>query len=119
MAQPSLDRSLGAHDATDGRILSRYLLDTTVLIAHLRGDRAVTDTLLQRLSERHSLGTTCVNIAEIERASAGGTHTSADAARPTGVLRYDTRGSDPRRPLSSRLGAARPNHPYAGRAHRR
>ena len=54
-------------DAADGSILSRYLLDTTVLIAHLRGDRAVTDALLQRLSEGHSLGTTCVNIAEIER----------------------------------------------------
>ncbi|MDP9336408.1 MAG: PIN domain-containing protein [Actinomycetota bacterium] len=67
MAQPSLDRGLGAHDATDESILSRYLLDTTVLIAHLRGDRAVTDALLQRLGEGHSLGTTCVNIAEIER----------------------------------------------------
>jgi predicted nucleic acid-binding protein len=67
MAQPALDRGLGAHDATDGSILSRYLLDTTVLIAHLRGDRAVTDALLQRLGVGHSLGTTCVNIAEIER----------------------------------------------------
>ena len=38
-----------------------------MLLAHLRGDRAVTDALLQRLSEGHSLGTTCVNIAEIER----------------------------------------------------
>ena len=67
MAQPALDRGLGAHDTTDGRVLSRYLLDTTVLIAHLRGDRAVTDALLQRLGEGHTLGTTCVNIAEIER----------------------------------------------------
>jgi hypothetical protein len=32
MAQPSLDRGLGANDATDGSILSRYLLDTTVLM---------------------------------------------------------------------------------------
>jgi tRNA(fMet)-specific endonuclease VapC len=67
MAQPTLDSGLGAQDATDGSILSRYLLDTTVLIAHLRGDRAVTDALLQRLGVGHSLGTTCVNIAEIER----------------------------------------------------
>ena len=67
MAQPSLYRGLGAHDAANGSILSRYLLDTTVLIAHLRGDRAVTDALLQRLGEGHTLGTTCVNIAEIER----------------------------------------------------
>ncbi|MGQ0825523.1 MAG: type II toxin-antitoxin system VapC family toxin [Actinomycetota bacterium] len=48
-------------------MLSRYLLDTTVLIAHLRGDRAVTDGLLGLLGDGHSLGTTCVTIAEIER----------------------------------------------------
>lgn len=43
-----------------------YLLDTTVLIAHLRGDQAVTRLLLDLLGDRHSLGTTCVNTAEIE-----------------------------------------------------
>ena len=47
--------------------MTRYLLDTTVLIAHLRGDDAVTETMLRLLRAGHTLGTTCVNIAEIER----------------------------------------------------
>lgn len=45
--------------------LTRYLLDTTALIAHLRGDAAVRAFLLRLLSEGHGLGTTCVNIAEV------------------------------------------------------
>ncbi|MGD0950565.1 MAG: PIN domain-containing protein [Candidatus Binatia bacterium] len=47
--------------------LSLYLLDTTVLVAHLRGESDVTGLLLRLLSEGHHLGTTCVNIAEVER----------------------------------------------------
>jgi predicted nucleic acid-binding protein len=47
--------------------LSLYLLDTTVLIAHLRGDSAVPDHLLALLAGNHSLGTSCVNVAEVER----------------------------------------------------
>jgi predicted nucleic acid-binding protein len=47
--------------------LSTYLIDTTVLIAHLRGDSGVTGTLLGLLGEGHGLGTTGVNIAEVER----------------------------------------------------
>ncbi|HEY8202663.1 MAG TPA: type II toxin-antitoxin system VapC family toxin [Actinomycetota bacterium] len=43
------------------------MLDTTVLIAHLRGDGGVTEALLKLLAAGHSLGTTCVNVAEIER----------------------------------------------------
>jgi predicted nucleic acid-binding protein len=59
---------VGAQDSSDGgRNLSRFLLDTTVLIAHLRGDETVTTLLLDLLGRGHSLGTTCVNIAEIER----------------------------------------------------
>jgi predicted nucleic acid-binding protein len=38
-----------------------------VLIAHLRGDKAVTHLLLDLLADRHSLGTSCVNVAEVER----------------------------------------------------
>jgi len=38
-----------------------------VLIAHLRGDDAVTRLLLDLLADRHSLGTSCVNVAEVER----------------------------------------------------
>lgn len=43
------------------------MLDTTVLIAHLRGDETATDLLLGLLRDRHSLGTSCVNVAEVER----------------------------------------------------
>lgn len=59
---------MGPEDATH-RIprLSLYLLDTTVLVAHMRGDRAVTNRLLDLLAERHFLGTSCVNVAEVER----------------------------------------------------
>lgn len=38
-----------------------------MLIAHLRGDDAVTGLLLDLLADRHSLGTSCVNVAEVER----------------------------------------------------
>jgi toxin FitB len=47
--------------------LSLYLVDTTVLIAHLRGDQAITSMLFDLVAGRHSLGTSCVNVAEIER----------------------------------------------------
>jgi predicted nucleic acid-binding protein len=43
------------------------VLDTTVLIAHLRGEMDVTEALLKLLAAGHSLGTTCINVAEIER----------------------------------------------------
>lgn len=47
--------------------MTRYLLDTTVLISHLRGDDDVADALLTLLQRGHSLATSCVNIAEVER----------------------------------------------------
>lgn len=47
--------------------LTRYLLDTTVLIAHLRGDDDVADDLLAILQGGHALCVSCVNVAEIER----------------------------------------------------
>jgi predicted nucleic acid-binding protein len=50
-----------------GGLLSLYLLDTTVLIAHLRGDEAVTGLLLELLAGGNWLGTSCVNVAELER----------------------------------------------------
>jgi predicted nucleic acid-binding protein len=43
------------------------LLDTTVLVAHLRGDAAVTGQLIELVTEGHALGTSCVNVAEVER----------------------------------------------------
>ena len=59
---------MGAEDAPHGVArLSLYLVDTTVLIAHLRGDEAITRMLLDLLAGRHSLGTSCVNVAEVER----------------------------------------------------
>jgi predicted nucleic acid-binding protein len=48
-------------------LLTTYLLDTTVLIAHLRGDGDVVAMILRLLREGHVLGTTCVNVAEVER----------------------------------------------------
>lgn len=47
--------------------LSSYILDTTVLIAHLRGDQAISSGLLLLLRAGNRLCTTCVNIAEVER----------------------------------------------------
>ena len=50
-----------------GCVLTVYLLDTTVLIGYLRGTEDVSPTLLQLLSEGHTLATSCVNVAEVER----------------------------------------------------
>lgn len=59
---------MGEEDAPHGvSCLSIYLLDTTVLIAHLRGEEAATRLLLDLLTRNHVLGTSCVNVAEIER----------------------------------------------------
>jgi predicted nucleic acid-binding protein len=59
---------LGPKDTAYGvRYLSLYLVDTTVLIAHLRGDKEIATLLLRLLADRHSLGTSCVNVAEVER----------------------------------------------------
>src|SRR5688572_10877092 len=58
---------MGPQGTNNGGLLTRYVLDTTVLIAHLRGDGDVTEAFLELLAAGHSLGTTCVNVAEIER----------------------------------------------------
>ena len=50
-----------------GRVLTVYLLDTTVLIGYLRGTEDVAPTLLQLLADGHTLATSCVNVAEVER----------------------------------------------------
>ena|SRR5438093_6175037 len=47
--------------------LTRFLLDTTVLIDHLRGDEEVVASLLSLLQRGHSLCISCINVAEIER----------------------------------------------------
>src|SRR5262249_46492509 len=46
--------------------MSRYLLDTTLLIAHLRGHEPARRYLSSLLTEGHDLCTSCVNIAEVE-----------------------------------------------------
>src|SRR6266536_77636 len=67
MARSRLDGCLGSQGPKDEGRLTKYLLDTTVLIAHLRGDGDVTEGLLELLAAGHSLGTTCLNVAEVER----------------------------------------------------
>ncbi len=47
--------------------MTRHLLDTTVLIAHLRGDQQVTSFILDLASRGHLPCVSCVNVAEIER----------------------------------------------------
>lgn len=44
-----------------------YILDSTVLIGYLRDMPSIVSGLRRRLSEGHSLATTCVNLAEVER----------------------------------------------------
>lgn len=46
--------------------LTTYLLDSTVLIEWLRGRETVKDTLLRLVDAGHVLGTSCVNLAEVE-----------------------------------------------------
>jgi predicted nucleic acid-binding protein len=47
--------------------VTTYLLDTTVLIDHLRGEQRVTNQLLLLLQSGHTLATSAVNVAEITR----------------------------------------------------
>ncbi len=47
--------------------MTTYLLDTTVLIAHLRGDEEIRIWMLEELAAGHRLATSCVSIAEVER----------------------------------------------------
>ena len=57
---------MGQGDALGRGVLSTYVLDTTVLIAHLRGDEDVMPLLLGLVAKGHTLATTCVNVAEVE-----------------------------------------------------
>lgn len=43
------------------------MLDSTVLIGYLRDTPAVASALRRQLAEGHTLATTCVNLAEVER----------------------------------------------------
>ena len=44
-----------------------YVLDTTVLIGFLRDAPPVVFDLRQKLTAGHTLATTCINVAEVER----------------------------------------------------
>jgi predicted nucleic acid-binding protein len=57
---------VGQGDALGRGLLTTYVLDTTALIAHLRGDEQVMPLLLDLVAEGHTLATTCVNVAEVE-----------------------------------------------------
>lgn len=47
--------------------MTRYLLDSTVVIRRLRGEEDLLRKLLHLSIAGHVLGTSCVNIAEVER----------------------------------------------------
>ena len=59
---------MGASPAADrGSVLTVYVLDSTVLIGYLRDTPLIASALRRRLSDGHTLATTCVNLAEVER----------------------------------------------------
>ena len=62
-----------------GRVLTVYVLDSTVLIGFLRDTPSVASDLRQKLSAGHTLATTCVNIAEVERGLQPGERQRASA----------------------------------------
>lgn len=53
--------------ADRGSVLTVYILDSTVLIGYLRDLPSVASGLRRRLSDGHTLATTCVNVAEVHR----------------------------------------------------
>jgi predicted nucleic acid-binding protein len=59
--------------------VTTYLLDTTVLIEHLRHPGALTGFLSLLLDDGHDLATSCVNIAELERGIRPKDRKAADA----------------------------------------
>jgi len=59
---------VGARAAPDrGSVLTLYVLDSTVLIGFLRDTPSIAVDLRQKLAAGHTLATTCVNVAEVER----------------------------------------------------
>jgi predicted nucleic acid-binding protein len=59
---------VGPRPAPDrGSVLTVYVLDSTVLIGYLRDTASIGSGLRRRLTEGHTLATTCVNLAEVER----------------------------------------------------
>jgi tRNA(fMet)-specific endonuclease VapC len=59
---------VGARSASNrGSVLTVYVLDSTVIIGYLRDTPSVASGLRKRLTEGHTLATTSVNLAEVER----------------------------------------------------
>src|SRR4030042_4925999 len=83
--------------------MAKYLLDTTVLIDHLRGQQKVTDMIIRLARQGNELGVCCINIAELyaglsdkERIKAEKLidnlyyyETSKDIAKMAGCYRFD------------------------------
>jgi predicted nucleic acid-binding protein len=71
---------MGTCPAADrGSVLTVYVLDSTVLIGFLRDTPPIASDLLQRFGAGHTLATTCVNIAEVERGLQPGERQRASA----------------------------------------
>lgn len=89
--------------ASEGFSIAKYLLDTTVLIDHLRGRQEVVDLVTTLARQGHRLGLCCINVAELysglnpeEQARAGRLIDSLDfyevsleVAKQAGRHRYD------------------------------
>src|SRR5437870_483318 len=59
---------MGARAPPHGAVVvTLYVLDTTVLVGFLRDTPSVASDLRKRLRAGHTLATTCVNLAEVER----------------------------------------------------
>ena len=83
--------------------MAKYLLDTTILINHLRGHPEVAELITSLAGQGHQLGLCCINVAELysglnpgEQARAEGLVDSLDfyeitreAAKQAGRFRYD------------------------------
>lgn len=83
--------------------MAKYLLDTTILIEHLRGRKEAVDLLTTLARQGHRLGLCCINVAELysglsheERARADRLIDSLDfydvtqeVAKQAGQYRYD------------------------------
>jgi predicted nucleic acid-binding protein len=83
--------------------LTKYLLDTTILIEHLRGKKPAANFITEAVRHGHKLGICCINVAELysglshEQAAQAEKLTNAldyyeataDSARQAGVYRYE------------------------------
>lgn len=83
--------------------MAKYLLDTTVLIDHLRGRRDVANLIISLARDGHLLGVCCINVAELFAGLSSHDQTRAihlidrleyldvsrDAAKEAGRLRFD------------------------------